>query len=89
MTSPSFPSPGVPFIAPEGAMQFEVTRPLSPRVANARLWVMPITQGPNVLIRQKVGCTCSTWYEIIHCEPASAWNGSWSVVCTCIGNLIE
>lgn len=77
------------FIAPEGAMQFEITVHPKPECVGSRLWVKLHDKGPHHLTRDKVGCSCKVFYQVVHCDRSWLWDGGYTVTCVCFGRIIE
>lgn len=81
------------FIAPQGAMQFEITHPDTPYRGEV-LWVVPLPPGA-VLHFANWECKCGRRYEALadsvsaKLRPAMRADLDVFVVCECVGKLIE
>jgi hypothetical protein len=78
------------FVAPEGAMQFEVTHPET-KYRGEVFWVRPTSLGVHTW---NWTCTCDKRYEVLmdslskYAKEAFKGDGGYAV-CSCVGRIIE
>jgi hypothetical protein len=78
------------FIAPAGAMQFEVDNVLHerhPPAIGCHLWIVSTEEKPSGLMP---GCNCKQFYLVVKVEhpDLQRFNGR-CMVCRCMGRIIE
>lgn len=84
------------FVAPIGAMQFEITDPKTGDYCGSRFWVLPIQSVSSVKPKETRNwqCDCTRWFEVLldtlppHLKPAFSGDGGFAV-CLCVGRVVE